>query len=279
MWFPYIFFGGEWEVQEKLRLCILLMLRRVSDKLVWLHVFDLFWSMLLWDISYLTLYLADLFSVRSFCSRKLGKQTQELGIPVGSYSFVNAHMVWHLIVKTACSDHAICFHKTVLGLGTGHSQRLLFSLPFSSSLTQTFGRPGRWVLHPLAWISWVLRVAWRTRCMCMGWDSTWWCLMWLCMVVSGIIMYYLIHFLGIIKDKTARNVTDILACSKAQWDETCRSMWKCHWNIAQAGQAGLHQLRTDRWNLFQTQKCFNVGHPRRPAAAPDNDQHITSTLL
>jgi hypothetical protein len=54
----------------------------------------------------------------------------------------------------ACSDHATCQFQ-VLGLGTGHSQRLLFSLTKLDALL------GCWVLHPLAWISWVPQVAWR----------------------------------------------------------------------------------------------------------------------
>ena len=160
------------------------MLRRVSEKLVRLHVFDLCCLGILYNLL-IYIWSKNLFPFRSFYNRKLGKQTQKL-IKIRHLDGMFAMFVlicWliynilyiliHLWTRTwfgiwsskmiACSDHATCFQFQVLGLGTGHSQRLLFLnfLDQWQNSKHLDALLGCWVLHPLAWISWVPQVAWR----------------------------------------------------------------------------------------------------------------------
>ena len=235
------------------------MLRRVSEKLVRLHVFDLCCLGILYNLL-IYIWSKNLFPFRSFCNRKLGKQTQKLGISlvclpclysfvglyiynyiyIYSYSFVNTHMVWHLIVK---DDRLFwsCNLFPISSLRPGY--RTLTTVVI---FTDKIGRPAR-VLGPSpfgldqlgATSGWAKtgegtgftsRLTDQYRCMHMVWESIWWCLMWLCMVVSCCIWFTPWKRSKI---KRHENMTDTLAC-KAHWDET-RSMWKCHWNIAQSG--------------------------------------------
>jgi hypothetical protein len=119
---------------------------------------------------------------------------------------MNTHMVWHLIVK----DDRLFWscNLPISSLRPGY--RTLTTLVI---FTDKIGRPAR-VLGPSPFgldqlgatsglaktgegTGFTSRLADQYRCMHMVWESIWWCLMWLCMVVSDSLPKK-------IKDKTAR---------------------------------------------------------------------------